>query len=146
MIEPVETELLIPLGQAEVKRVGSDVTIICYAQTVPIALAAAQQLEDEGISADVIDLRSIKPLDEQAIYSSVAKTHRVVIVEQDRPFCGVGAEICYRIQQNIFDELDAPVLRVAQEDVPMPYNERLEQAILPNAEKLIAAVHKVCYA
>ena len=146
MIEPVETELLIPLGQAEVKRVGSDVTIICYAQTVPIALAAAQQLEDEGISADVIDLRSIKPLDEQAIYNSVAKTHRVVIVEQDRPFCGVGAEICYRIQQNIFDELDAPVLRVAQEDVPMPYNERLEQAILPNAEKLIAAVHKVCYA
>ena len=146
MIEPVETELLIPLGEAEVKREGSDVTIICYAQTVPIALAAAQQLEDEGISADVIDLRSIKPLDEQAIYTSVAKTHRVVIVEQDRPFCGVGSEICYRIQKNIFDELDAPVFRVAQEDVPMPYNERLEQAILPNAEKLIAAVHKVCYA
>ncbi|PYM03043.1 MAG: alpha-ketoacid dehydrogenase subunit beta, partial [Verrucomicrobia bacterium] len=90
--------------------------------------------------------RSIKPLDERAIYASVAKTHRVVIVEQDRPFCGVGAEVCYRIQKNIFDQLDAPIGRVSQEDVPMPYNERLEKAVLPNAEKLIAAVKKVCYA
>jgi pyruvate dehydrogenase E1 component beta subunit len=146
LIEPAETELLIPLGQAEVKREGADVTIVCYAQTVPLALAAAEQLEDEDISAEVLDLRSIKPLDERAIYDSAAKTHRVVIVEQDRPFCGVGAEVCYRIQKNIFDELDAPIARVAQEDVPMPYNEQLEQAVLPNAEKLIAAVKKVCYA
>jgi pyruvate dehydrogenase E1 component beta subunit len=146
MVEPLDHELLIPLGEAEVKREGSDVSIICYAQTVPLALAAAAQLEEEDISAEVIDLRSIKPLDEQAIYKSVMKTHRVVIVEQDRPFCGVGAEVCYRIQRNIFDALDAPVLRVAQEDVPMPYNERLEKAVLPSAEKLIAAVHKVCYA
>ena len=146
MVEPLDHDLLIPLGQAEVKREGSDVTIICYAQTVPLALAAAERLEEEDISAEVIDLRSIKPLDEAAIYRSVAKTHRVVVIEQDRPFCGVGAEVCYRIQQNIFDELDAPVLRVAQEDIPMPYNERLEKAVLPSAEKLIAAVHKVCYA
>jgi len=90
----------------------------------------------------VVDLRSIKPLDEQAIYNSVGKTHRVVIVEQDRPFCGVGGRDCYRIQNNIFDELDAPVLRVSQEDVPMPYNERLEQAVLPNMDKLMAAVKK----
>ena len=128
------------------KREGSDVTIICYAQTVPLALAAAEQLEEEDISAEVLDLRSIKPLDEKAIFDSVAKTHRVVIVEQDRPFCGVGAEVCYRIQKEIFDELDAPILRVSQEDVPMPYNERLEKAVLPSAEKLIAAVKKVCYA
>ena len=74
------------------------------------------------------------------------KTHRVVIVEQDRPYCGIGAEITFRIQKEIFDQLDAPILRVAQEDVPMPYNERLEQAVLPSAEKLIAAVKKVCYA
>ena len=94
----------------------------------------------------MLDLRSIKPLDEKAIFNSVSKTHRVVIVEQDRPFCGVGAEVCYRIQKNIFDELDAPILRVSQEDVPMPYNERLEKAVLPSAEKLIAAVKKVCYA
>jgi pyruvate dehydrogenase E1 component beta subunit len=103
-------------------------------------------LEDEDISAEIVDLRSIKPLDEKAIFDSVAKTHRVVIVEQDCPFCGVGAEVCYRIQQNIFDELDAPIIRVSQEDVPMPYNERLEKAVLPNADKVIAAVKKVCYA
>ena len=146
MIEPAETELLIPLGEAEVKREGSDVTVVCYAQTVPLALAVAQKFEDEDISVEVLDLRSIKPLDERAIYDSVAKTHRVVIVEQDRPFCGVGAEVCYRIQKNIFDELDAPIVRVSQEDVPMPYNERLEKAVLPNKEKLVAAVKKVCYA
>jgi pyruvate dehydrogenase E1 component beta subunit len=146
MIEPAETELLIPLGEAEVKREGSDVTIVCYAQTVPLTLAVAEKLEDEDISAEVLDLRSIKPLDERAIYDSIAKTHRVVIVEQDRPFCGVGAEVCYRIQKNIFDELDAPIGRVSQEDVPMPYNERLEKAVLPNAERLVAAVKKVCYA
>src|SRR5437588_75531 len=146
LIEPAETELLIPLGQAEVKREGADVTVVCYAHTVSLALAAAEQLEDEDISAEVLDLRSIKPLDERAIYDSVAKTHRVVIVEQDRPFCGVGAEVCYRIQKNIFDELDAPIGRVSQEDVPLPYNERLEKAVLPNKEKLVAAVKKVCYA
>ena len=145
-IEPAETELLIPLGEAEVKREGSDVTIVCYAQTVPLALGVAEKLEDEDISVEVLDLRSIKPLDERAIYDSVAKTHRVVIVEQDRPFCGVGAEVCYRIQKNIFDELDAPIVRVSQEDVPMPYNERLEKAVLPNADKLIGAIKKVCYA
>jgi pyruvate dehydrogenase E1 component beta subunit len=146
MVEPEEHELLIPLGQAELKREGSDVSIICYAQTVPIARAAAERLEEEGISADILDLRSIKPLDEQAIYDSVAKTHRVVIIEQDRPYCGIGAEVCYRIQKNIFDELDAPIARVSQEEVPMPYNEKLEKAVLPSADKLIAAVQKVCYA
>jgi pyruvate dehydrogenase E1 component beta subunit len=146
MVEDENVELLIPLGEAEVKREGSDVTIICYAQTVPLALAAAEQLEEEEISAEVLDLRSIKPLDMDAILNSVAKTHRVVIVEQDRPFCGVGAEVTYRIQSAMFDSLDAPILRVAQEDVPMPYNEELEKAVLPSAEKLIAAVKKVCYA
>ena len=146
MVEPPDEELLIPLGQAEVKREGSDVSIICYAQTVPLALAVAAKLEEEDISAEIVDLRSIKPLDEKTIFDSVSKTHRVVIVEQDRPFCGVGAEVCYRIQKNIFDELDAPIMRVSQEDVPMPYNERLEKFVLPNADKLMAAVKKVCYA
>ena len=146
MVEPPDEELLIPLGKAEVKREGSDVTIVCYAQTVPIALKVAAQLEEEDISAEVVDLRSIKPLDERAIFGSIAKTHRAVIVEQDHPYCGVGAEICYRIQKDIFDELDAPILRVSQEDVPMPYNEHLEHAVLPNAEKLFDSVKKVCYA
>jgi pyruvate dehydrogenase E1 component beta subunit len=147
MVEEEDVELLIPLGEAEVKREGSDVTIICYAQTVPLALTVAETLEnEEEISAEVLDLRSIKPLDLEAILKSVSKTHRVVIVEQDRPFCGVGAEVSYRIQKEMFDGLDAPILRVAQEDVPMPYNERLEKAVLPSADKLIAAVKKVCYA
>lgn len=146
MIEPADQELLIPLGQAEVKREGSDVTIICYAQTVPLALAAAETLEEEEISAEVIDLRSIKPLDHAAIFQSVSKTHRVVIAEQDRPYCGIGAEICFRIQNEIFDELDAPIARVSQEDVPMPYNERLEKAVLPSAKKIVAAVERVCHA
>ena len=145
-VEPPDEELLIPLGEAEIKREGGDVTIICYAQTVPMALAAAETLAEEGINAEVLDLRSIRPLDERAILESVSKTHRVVIAEQDRPFCGIGSEIAYRIQSQIFDELDAPILRVAQEDVPMPYNERLEKAVLPSADKLIAAVRKVCYA
>ena len=144
-VEPPDEELLIPLGEAEIKREGGDVTIICYAQTVPMALAAVETLSEEGINAEVLDLRSIRPLDERAILESISKTHRVVIAEQDRPFCGIGSEIAYRIQNQIFDELDAPILRVAQEDVPMPYNERLEKAVLPSADKLIAAVREVCY-
>jgi len=143
-VEPEDQELLIPLGSAEIKRDGSDVTIICYAQTVRMAMEAAKTLNEEGIHAEVLDLRSIKPLDLPAILHSVAKTHRVVIAEQDRPFCGIGAEICYRIQKEIFDELDAPVLRVAQEEVPTPYNERLEKAVLPNEQKIVDAVKKVC--
>ncbi len=143
-VEPEDQELLIPLGSAEIKREGSDVTILCYAQTVRMAMEAAKKLSAEGIRAEVLDLRSIKPLDLPAILNSVAKTHRVVIAEQDRPFCGIGAELCYRIQKEIFDELDAPVLRVAQEEVAMPYNEALEKAVLPNEQKIIDAVKKVC--
>jgi pyruvate dehydrogenase E1 component beta subunit len=144
LVEPEDQELLIPLGEAEIKREGSDVTIISYAQTVPMALSAAEKLAEEKINAEVIDLRSIKPLDWPAVFQSVTKTHRVVIAEQDRPFCGIGAEIAYRIQREIFDALDAPIMRVSQEDVPMPYNERLEKAVLPNTEKIIAAMKKVC--
>ena len=143
-VEPLDVDLLIPLGEAEIKREGTDVTIIAYAQTVPMALAAAEKLQGEGINAEVLDLRSIKPLDLNAILTSVSKTHRVVIAEQDRPFCGIGSEICYQIQRDIFDELDAPVGRVSQEEIPMPYNERLEAAVLPNEQKIIAAVKKVC--
>lgn len=143
MVEPADEELLIPLGEAEIKAEGSDVTIICYAQTVPMALAAAEQLAAENIRAEVLDLRSIKPLDWAAVFASVTKTHRVVIAEQDRPFCGVGAQIAFRIQEEIFDELDAPILRVTQEEVPMPYNEALEKAVLPSAEKIIAAVKRL---
>jgi pyruvate dehydrogenase E1 component beta subunit len=144
-IEDKEVELLIPLGKAEIKREGVDVTIICYAQTVRMALAAAKYLATQGIQAEVLDLRTIKPLDRETIMTSVSKTHRCVITEQDKPFCGVGAELAFQIQRDLFDELDAPVLRVAQEDVPMPYNESLEAAVLPSQEKIIEAVYQVCY-
>ena len=144
-IEDKEVELLIPLGKGEIKREGADVTIICYAQTVRMALAAAETLAGQGVQAEVLDLRSIKPLDLDLILNSVSKTHRCVIAEQDKPFCGIGAELTYQIQRDIFDELDAPVARVAQEEVPMPYNERLEAAVLPNEEKILQAVYQVCY-
>jgi len=144
-IEDKEVELLIPLGKGEIKREGADVTLICYAQTVRMALAAAETLAGQGIHAEVLDLRSIKPLDLDLILNSVSKTHRCVIAEQDKPFCGIGAELTYQIQRDIFDELDAPVSRVAQEEVPMPYNERLEAAVLPNEEKILQAVYQVCY-
>jgi len=144
-IEDKEIELLIPLGKGEIKRKGADVTIICYAQTVRMALAAAETLAGQGVHAEVLDLRSIKPLDLDLILKSVSKTHRCVIAEQDKPFCGIGAELTYQIQRDIFDELDAPVARVAQEEVPMPYNERLEAAVLPNEEKILQAVYQVCY-
>jgi pyruvate dehydrogenase E1 component beta subunit len=144
-IEDKEVELLIPLGKGEIKREGADVTIICYAQTVRMALAAAETLAGQGVQAEVLDLRSIKPLDLDLILNSVSKTHRCVIAEQDKPFCGIGAELTYQIQRDIFDELDAPVERVAQEEVPMPYNERLEAAVLPSEEKILQAVYQVCY-
>ena len=143
-VETPDTDLLIPLGKANLLREGSDVTIIAYAQTVRLALAAAETLASEGINAEVLDLRSIKPLDLDAILTSVARTHRVVIAEQDRPFCGIGSELTFQIQKHIFDELDAPVARVTQEEVPMPYAENLERAVLPTAEKIVAAVKEVC--
>ncbi|MCI0424192.1 MAG: pyruvate dehydrogenase complex E1 component subunit beta [Acidobacteria bacterium] len=144
-IEDKEVELLIPLGKGEIKSEGVDVTIIGYAQTVRMALAAAEILAGQGIHAEVLDLRSIKPLDLDLILNSVSKTHRCVIAEQNKPFCGIGSELTYQIQRDIFDELDAPIARVAQEEVPMPYNERLEEAVLPSEEKILQAVYQVCY-
>jgi len=145
MVEEPESELLIPLGKGEVKRSGTDLTLICYAQTVHMAMSAAEYMATQGISVEVLDLRSIKPLDLDLIFRSVSRTHRCVIAEQDRPFCGIGAEIAYRIQKELFDSLDAPVLRVAQEEVPMPYNEKLESAVLPSEEKILQAVTQACY-
>ena len=144
MVDDLDTEVLVPFGQAAIHRPGTDVTILCYAQTVRMALAAAETLQAKGVNAEVLDLRSIKPLDLQSILTSVAKTHRVVIAEQDRPFCGIGSELTFQIQKHIFDELDAPIGRVAQEEVPMPYNEALEAAVLPSAEKIVNAVLDIC--
>ena len=143
--EVPEGEILIPIGQAEVKREGSHVTIICHSKTVTIALKAAEQLASQDISADVIDLRTLRPLDDATILASVAKTNRVVVVEEGWPQCGVGAQVVDLIQREAFDQLDAPVLRVTQADVPMPYNKQLERLAKPSPEKVVAAARRVLY-
>ncbi|HKE90938.1 MAG TPA: pyruvate dehydrogenase complex E1 component subunit beta [Gemmatimonadales bacterium] len=143
--EVPEGEILIPIGQAEVKREGSHVTIICHSKTVTIALKAAEQLASQDISADVVDLRTLRPLDDATILASVAKTNRVVVVEEGWPQCGVGAQVVDLIQREAFDQLDAPVLRVTQADVPMPYNKQLERLAKPSPEKVVAAARRVLY-
>jgi len=143
--EVPEGEILIPIGQAEVKREGTHVTIICHSKTVSIALKAAEQLASQDISADVVDLRTLRPLDDATILGSVAKTNRVVVVEEGWPQCGVGAQVVDLIQREAFDQLDAPVLRVTQADVPMPYNKQLERLAKPSPEKVVAAARRVLY-
>jgi pyruvate dehydrogenase E1 component beta subunit len=143
--EVPEGEILIPIGQAEVKREGSHVTIICHSKTVSIALKAADQLASQDISAEVLDLRTLRPLDDAAILGSVAKTNRAVVVEEGWPQCGIGAQVVDLIQREAFDQLDAPVLRVTQADVPMPYNKQLERLAKPSPEKVVAAARRVLY-
>lgn len=140
-----EGEYTIPLGVGEVKRQGTDVTIIGWSKMVKVALKAAEQLEAEGISAEVVDPRTIRPLDEELIVQSVKKTGRVVILEEAWPFAGVGAEISHRIQSRCFDDLDHPVVRVNSHDVPAPYNRQVEAQCRPNADKAVAAVKKALY-
>jgi pyruvate dehydrogenase E1 component beta subunit len=143
--EVPEGELVTPLGTAEVKRAGADVTLVCHAKAVPIALKAAEQLAGEGVDAEVVDLRTIRPLDTETVLASVAKTHRCVVVEEGWPFAGIGAQVVDTVQREVFDELDAPVLRVTGADVPMPYNKALEKAAKADPAKVIAAVNKVLY-
>jgi pyruvate dehydrogenase E1 component beta subunit len=144
--EVPEKEYLIPLGKAAVKREGSDCTLITWSKMFHKVMEAAKQLEEEqGVKCEVVDLRSIRPLDEETIFNSVAKTNRAVIIEEGWRFAGIGAEISDRIQLNIMDELDHPIVRVTSEDVPMPYAANLEKAVLPSLDKIIGAVRKVCY-
>jgi pyruvate dehydrogenase E1 component beta subunit len=144
--EVPDEEYTVPMGVADVKRAGSDVTIICHSKTVSVALKAAEDLaQSHSVSAEVVDLRSIRPLDVDAIVTSVVKTNRCVVVEEGWPFCGVGAQVVDEIQREAFDHLDAPVLRVTGADVPMPYNRTLERLAKPNPEKVIEAVKRVAY-
>jgi len=143
--EVPEGEHLIPLRSADVKRQGSDVTVVAWSKMVQVALKAAESLEKAGVSVEVVDPRSIRPLDEETICASVAKTHRCVIVEEGWPYAGVGAEISHRIQKNVFDELDAPIERVTSLDVPMPYALNLEQIVVPNAARVEAAIRRALY-
>ncbi len=143
--EVPEGDFLIPLGVAETKRPGQDVTVIAHSKMVLVALDAAADLAKEGIDAEVIDPRTLRPLDTQAILQSVKKTNRVVIVEEGWPFCGVGAQIVDIIQHRAFDYLDAPILRVTGRDVPMPYAKHLEHLALPDKQRVKDAVYRVLY-
>jgi pyruvate dehydrogenase E1 component beta subunit len=142
---PDDDDHVVPLGVADVKREGSDVSIITHGKMVHICLQAAAQLEKDEIDAEVIDLRSLRPLDVDAILNSVKKTNRVVYVEEGWPFVGIGAQIVDIIQTEAFDHLDAPVMRVTQADVPMPYAKNLEKLAKPSAERVIAACNAVLY-
>jgi pyruvate dehydrogenase E1 component beta subunit len=133
----------LPLGVAQIVRPGTDVTIVAYSRMTHVALEAAAALEKEGISCEVVDLRSLRPLDEDTIVRSVKKTHRCVVVHEGWPYVGVGAEVCDRVQRLAFDFLDAPILRVTTRDVPMPYNAKLEQYVMPQADRVIATVKRV---
>jgi len=143
--EVPEGEILIPIGKADLKKEGDHVTLICHSKTVSIALKAAEQLATQDISAEVLDLRSLRPLDEAAILRSVTKTNRVVVVEEGWAHCGIGAQVVDLIQREAFDQLDAPVLRVTQADVPMPYNKQLERLAKSSPEKVVAAARRVLY-
>jgi len=143
--EVPDEEYHIPLGLADVKRAGKDVTIVAWSRSVVTSLAAAELLAKEGIEAEVVDPRTLRPLDEDPIFDSVRKTNRCVVVEEGWRLAGFGAEIADRVQRECFDSLDAPVLRVTAADVPMPYAKTLEKAYLPQPDKVVDAVKKVMY-
>lgn len=143
--EVPDEEYLTPIGVADVKRAGRDLTIVCHSKTVLPALRAAEELAQSGLEAEVIDLRTIRPLDEAAILASVARTNRCVVAEEGWPFAGVGAQVVDLIQREAFDHLDAPVLRVTGADVPMPYAKGLERAAKVDAPRIVAAAKRVAY-
>lgn len=143
--EVPDGEHLVPLGIADIKRPGKDITLIAHSKMVLVALEAAAELEKEGIDAEVIDPRTLRPLDTETLIQSVKKTNRAVIVEEGWPFCGVGAQIVDTLQSGAFDYLDAPILRVTGADVPTPYAKNLEHLAFPNKQRVLEAVNKVLY-
>lgn len=143
--EVPEEEYLIPLGVADIKRQGTDVTIVSFGKIMKVALAAAEELQKDNISAEVIDLRTVRPIDFATVVESVKKTNRIVIVEEAWPLASISSEIAFHIQKHAFDYLDAPVNRVTSWDAPLPYAPTLIQEILPNVEKTVRAVKAVMY-
>lgn len=143
---PDDPNFSVPLGKARVAREGKHVSLFAWSRAVHVCLEAAEKLAADGIEAEIIDLRSLRPLDEEALVASVAKTHRAVVVYEGWSYGGVGAEIVDRVQRLAFDELDAPVERVGFLDYPMPYNAALEQLVVPNAARVVEAVRRVAYA
>jgi len=143
--EVPDEEYLVPLGVADRKREGSDVTLVAWAKMVGVALAAADTLAADGVSCDVLDLRTLRPLDQDALLSSVQRTNRCVIVEEGWPYSSVGAELADLLQREAFDDLDAPIARVTGADVPMPYAKNLEHLAMPDPERVVQAVRRVMY-
>ena len=142
---PKLDDFVLPIGKAKIARVGSDVTIVAWSMGMSYALKAAEELAKDGIDVEVIDLRTLKPMDTDSIVASVQKTGRAVTVEEGWQQSGVGAEIAARIMEHAFDYLDAPVLRVTGKDVPMPYAANLEKLALPSVAEVVAAAKAVCY-
>ncbi|MGY8991536.1 MAG: pyruvate dehydrogenase complex E1 component subunit beta [Rhodospirillales bacterium] len=142
---PDDTDFTVPIGKAKIERSGTDVTIVGLSLTVSRALKAAELLADEGISAEVINLRSLRPFDTETLVNSVKKTNRLVCVEEGWPFAGIGAEVSAQMMDHAFDHLDAPVIRITGEDVPMPYAANLEKLALPQEKDIIEAAKAVCY-
>ena len=143
--EVPEEEYLIPLGVADVKRQGKDATVLAWSKMVGVALKAAETLAGDNVSCDVIDLRTLRPLDADAIISSVRRMNRCVVVEEGWPYSGIGAELADLIQREAFDDLDAPVERVTGADVPMPYAKNLEHLAMPSPDRVVEAVRRVMY-
>ncbi len=142
---PDDDDFIVPIGKADVKREGEDVSIITHGKSVHVALQAATKLEKEGVQVEVVDLRSIRPLDMQTVLASVRKTNRAVYLEEGWAFAGVGAQIASMIQEEAFDDLDAPVLRISQADVPMPYAKNLENFARPTVDRVVKACNRVLY-
>jgi pyruvate dehydrogenase E1 component beta subunit len=142
---PTEADFVLPIGRAKIERPGKDVTITAFSLQVGHALAAAETLAGDGIDAEVINLRTLRPLDTATIVESVKKTNRLVSVEEGWPYAGIGAELAALMMEQAFDWLDAPLVRVTGEDVPLPYAANLEKLALPNPEKIAAAARQVCY-
>jgi len=142
---PKLDDFVLPIGKARVARDGSDVTIVSYSRGMAYALDAATRLAEEGIESDVIDLRTLRPLDLETVVASVKKTNRIVTVEEGWPICSIGSEICARVALEAFDDLDAPPMKITGADVPMPYAANLERLALPSVEQVVAAAKAVCY-
>ena len=142
---PDDEDFLVPIGVSDVKREGKDVTLVSYSKMLQVTLEAASKLAERGIEAQVIDLRSLRPLDMRPVLASVKKTNRLVVIEEGWRSFGVGAEIASRVAEVAFDDLDAPIRRVAQAEVPLPYNRRLEQMALPQVDDVIRAAKDVLY-
>ena len=143
--EVPEEEYLLPIGKAVVKREGEDITLISFGKMMKTAFAAAEELSQKGFSAEVIDLRSVRPIDYETIVKSVKKTNRLVVIEEAWPLASISAEITYHIQKHAFDYLDAPVQRVTNRDVPLPYAPTLIEAILPNVKRVLEAADAALY-